>query len=376
MLKMLRCRQVLLMSILVLFALGGCIRRQGGVGEPVLQEPGFKWLVPSKLLEGTELKRVWENKVPLKRSESLERLFIFGNCIYALSDRNYMVSLDRETGNVVFSRSVADAGLPVIGLELYRDELFSVIGNKLVEINLRSGSERSTRSLGCSVICPAARNDSHFYIGCADRRMHTLRGEDKVELFGVAAEDESMIVSIVADDDFVVFATDGGDCIGIRPDAPKRLWQFNAEGGIVGPIVRDGESLFFASEDTNIYKLNILTGEFVWKFGAGAVLESSPQVAREFVYQYVRDKGLAALEKGSGKLLWLLPEGIGLLAEAGGKSYVLTTAGNLVAMDNKKVKQLYKVNLSDISRYGVNTADSKIYIADSTGRIACLMPAE
>jgi len=65
-----------------------------------------------------------------------------------------------------------------------------------------------------------------------------------------------------------------------------------------------------------------------------------------------------------------------LLAESGRKAYVITNTGKLVVMDNKKAKQLYSVNFAGVSRYATNVADSKIYIADESGRIACLEPVE
>ena len=363
MLKMSRCGLVLLVSFFVF-----CV-----VSDSIAME-GMQRLVSPELLKQAELEILWETKLPIKMGESLERLFILGNRIYGLSDKNFMVSLNREKGNVIFSRTITGADFPVVGFGLYKDVLFSVAGNKLIEINPESGTERSAKRLGFGVTCPAARNSSYFYVGGTDRRMHVLRSEDKVQVFEVAAESDSMITSIVADENSVVFATDDGNVISITPDKSKRLWQFDAAGGIAWPIVRDGESLFAASGDTNIYRLNARTGKFVWKYQTGAKLEKGPQVTQGVVYQYVRDEGLVAIDKESKKLLWQLAEGVDLLAEADGKAYVITKVGTLAVMDNKKAKQLYLVDFAEVSRYVTNVADSRIYIADKSGRIACLQP--
>jgi outer membrane protein assembly factor BamB len=364
MLKMSRCRLVLLVSFFVFCVVPGS-----------MAEEGMQRLVSPELLKQAELEILWENKLPIKRGESLERLFILGNRIYGLSSQNFLVSLNREKGNVIFSRSIAEAGFPVVGLGLYKDELFSVAGNKLVEINPESGEERSAKRLGFGVTCPAARNSEYFYVGGTDRRMHVLRSEDKVQVFEVAAESDSMITSIVADENSVVFATDDGNVISITPDKSKRLWQFDAAGTITWPIVRDAESLFAASGDTNVYRLNARTGKFVWKYQTGAKLEKGPQVTQGVVYQYVRNEGLVAIDKKeSHERIWQLAEGRDLLAEADGKAYVITKVGTLVVMDNKKAKQLYLVDFAGVSKYATNVADSRIYIADKNGRIACLQP--
>ncbi len=120
-------------------------------------------------------------------------------------------------------------------------------------------AELHSRRLGIGVTCPAARNGSHFYVGGVDKRMHAFRAEDRIQVFEVAAENESKVTSIVADEKFVIFATDGGNVINITADGPKRLWQFNAADSVVGPIVKEGKSLFVASKDTNVYRVDVLT---------------------------------------------------------------------------------------------------------------------
>ena len=368
MLKMWRYRFLLLVSLLVL-----C-----NAERDIAAEGNSWWLVSPELLKHAKLEIVWQTQLLLEQGESLRDLHILGNRIYALSNRNYIVSLDRGKGGVIFDRPFAPIGLPIVGLELYNDELFSIVGSELVEINLEFGTERSAKLLGFGSVCPPARNSSYFYLSGTDGRIHTLRAEDKVQVFEVAADNDSMITSIIADENFVVFGTEAGNVVSITPDGPRRLWQFDAAAGIAGPIVRDKKSLFFASKDTNVYRVDIVDvskRKFVWKVQMPAVLDRAPRVTREVVYQYVRYKGLAAINRESGKLMWEVPGGVDLLAEAAGKAYVIAK-GRLVVMDNKKAKPLYSVNFAGVSKYAANMADSKIYIADKAGRIACLKPIE
>ena len=86
MVKVLGFRFVLLVGVLVFFA-SSCV---------IAAEAGLRWLVSPELLRHAGFEMVWANELPMKKTESLERLFILGNRIYALSDRNFMVSLNRE----------------------------------------------------------------------------------------------------------------------------------------------------------------------------------------------------------------------------------------------------------------------------------------
>jgi outer membrane protein assembly factor BamB len=347
--------------------------------DAVAAEAETDWLVSPELLEHAKLKILWQNELPMRKAESLERLFIIGNRIYALSDRNFLLSLNRENGNVIFSKFVAPAGIPVVGLELYQGKLISVIGNKLVEIAPETGIESSAKTLDFGVICPVARNSSFFYISWLDKRLHILRADNKLQVFEVTADNDSLITSVIADEEFVVFGTDAGNVISITPHAPKKLWQFDAAAAITGPIVRDRMSLFFTSKDTNVYRIDIVNPvmiELVWKYQIPSIPLKAPRVTRRVVYQCAPAKGLVAIDKQRGSLLWLLPQGVDLLAEADGKAFVFTNDRTLAVMDNTRKKLLYTVNFAEVSIYAANTKDSKIYIADKRGRIACLEPVK
>jgi outer membrane protein assembly factor BamB len=374
--KILRCGLGVLAALCTLRAMAGCAYRNKETQKTYAYRTDSEQLVSTKLLEQAGLEQLWGNKLPIRESENLERLFILGNRLYGLSDRNYFVCLNREKGNVIFSRNIADAGLPVVGLGLYEGKLLSIVGNRLVEINPESGTETASGLLQFSAVCPAVRNSEYLYLAGTDRRLHALRSTDKVEIFEAAADNDSMITSIIADEQLVVFATTKGNCVCISPDKPEKLWQFDAADGIAGAIVRDQDSLVLASKDTNIYKIELSTGKLVWKYQTTAVLDKGPRATKDTVYQYVRDRGLAAIDNKSGRALWQLAEGVDLLAEAAGKAYVITSDSKLAVMDNRNAEHLYSVNFAAVSRYVTNTADSKIYIADKAGRIACLRPVE
>lgn len=369
--RMVRCKVILLAALFVLCTVPACLFQKR-----ISEEPVPKDLVSPELLEYGRLELLWQTKLPIKKREHLKDLHILDGFIYGLTDINYMVSLNRQTGSIIFSKSVCPVGFIIVGLELYKDKVLSIIGDKLVEMHPEFGTELYKMPLDFGIACPLARNSSHYYLAGADRRLHVLRAADKVQVFEVAAENDSMMTSVVADERFVVFATDAGNVISILPNRPKQLWSFDVAGGIVGPVVKDGDSLFFACKDTNVYKLNALTGQLVWKYQAGAVLDIAPDVTEDVVYQYVRYKGLAAIDKKSGKFMWQLPEGVDLLAESDEKAYVITDVGTLAVMDNNKARRLYSVNFAEVSKYVTNVADSKIYIADDSGRIACLKPNE
>ena len=364
-----RCRLSLTMGLLVLSA----------AAENLAANDDSHWLVSPELLKQANLKVTWQNQLPLKKGEALERLLLRDNYIYALSDKNFLACLDRQKGSITFARPIAPPGFVVLGLDLYKGDIISIIGDNIVELDSRLGTERRTWRSELAVTCPPARNSSFFYLAGTDRRLHALHADNRVQVFAVAAKNDSMITSIIADDKFVVFGTDAGNVIGVAPDKPYQLWQFDAGGAIAGPIVRDGMSLSFTSKDTNLYRLDIVdtfATNLAWKQQMPGILQKEPRVTATAVYQYAGGEGLTAVNKQSGKFMWSLKEGADLLAEAAGRAYVITNKRTLAVMDNGNARKLCVVNFADVSKHATNTTDSKIYIADKRGLVACLEPVE
>ena len=370
MLKMLRCGFILPAGLLVLFVMQNCFAA-GSNSRP---------LVAPELLKHAKLKILWENELPIKKNESLDRLLLLDNRLYAISNSNYLMHLNKKNGKIIFGRNIAPAGFPIAELKPYGDELLSVDGSRLIQIDAQSGTELKQMDAGFRISCPAARNSTHIYLAGIDNRLHIYRAKDRVKKFEVAAENDSLITSILAEDNFVIFGTAAGNIISFMPDTPQRLWQFDASKAIAGPIVKDGRSLFFASKDTNVYRVDIVglpeRKRLVWKHQTAAVLEKAPRVTQRIVYQPVHGKGLSAIDRATGALLWSVPGGIDLLAESGNRAYVITNTGTLVVMDNVKAKKLYSANFAEVSKHVSNVTDDIIYIADNRGRIACLQPVE
>ena len=364
--RMNRIRAAVLAGVMVFFG-AVCGRSADSVVRP---------LVGPEVLKAGKLEVVWKSDVPMRDGEKLERLFLLGNNLYAMSDRNYIVCLNREKGHVVFSKQFTEPGFPILGPDLYNGKLFSIVSNNLVELDTESGKEKGVMRLGHGVACPAARNSEFYYIAGVDKRLRVLRAKDKVKLFEVSAENESAISTIIANEKVAIFGTEAGNVICIAADAARKIWEFKADGGIIRPMIWDGNSIYFASKDTCVYKIGAEKGNLIWKHQAGGILDGAPRVTEEFLYQSVVNKGLSAIDKNSGTVLWQIRAGTDLLAEWENRTYAVTKTGMLVMMDNKKGKRLNSACLPGVKKYAPNMDGSKIYLGDEKGKIECLKPVK
>jgi hypothetical protein len=334
-------------------------------------------LISEDLLDHAYLGKVWETTLPVKAGEGLDSVTLLEGRLYVRSSENYMWSIDGASGEVIFGQSVARPGFLLLGWTSFGDRLISVIDNQLIEFDRDSGVRQRVSDLELDIVAPPVRNSRFVYVSASDCRLHALRTPDMVEMFEASARNGSEITSVLADEDMVVLGTEGGNLIAVTADAPRKLWQFDAGGAMAGPVVRDGQSFYFASKDTHVYRVDIANptaASLIWMYQTEAILDRPPRVTATAVYQYARGHGVTAIDKQSGKALWSLPEGVDLLAEGTGKAYVFTKVGTLAVMDNSQGRPLYSVNFGPVTDYATNTTDALIYVADDHGRVTCLRP--
>lgn len=339
------------------------------------QDTATSPLAAKDLLREAGLGQVWQTKLAVKEGEQIENLYLLGDTLYVITSTNYLFAVRRDSGEPAFGMQLAQAGFPVLEPQLYENQLLIVAGNEVIQIDTASGAITHTQKFDYTVVCPAVQNATNLYTAGMDDRVHATGMEKGNFLFEAAASNDSMPTTILATNGYVVFATDKGNIVGIAATAPQRLWQFDAKDKITAQIVGDNNDIYAASWDTNIYKLKAATGRLMWKYQLGGMVRHSPRVTHGAVYQYVPNRGVTAIDKEDGRLLWTVKDGIEFLAEINGTAYVMTDGRMVAAVNNTTHKQVCIINFAQVSRCAANTRDGKIYVGDDTGRIACIAAA-
>jgi len=349
----------------------------GAAGATATAGAASEPLVSRALLRSTGLQWNWEIQLPIRPGERLDRLFVFGDAVYALTDTNFLLSLDRATGRARFGLTLTEVGLPVADPLFYEGKLWFMVGGRLICVDpeQRQVVQRKTLAgIGGTAAGPIARNTDYLYVPGADGLLHVFWVDGYIEAFSVRPDNQTAVTSVLADDDLAVFASAGGNVISIAADQNRKRWQFDLLGAVTAPIVRDGPWLYVSGRDAKIYKLDVETGRNVWlgrEFYAGIALKSAPVIGREVIYQFADRQGLHAVRKESGQKAWTLENGVAVLAEAGSRAYAFQDPGLLVAMDNGTGRKIWSLNVADVTRYVANVADTepRIYLADDAGRL-------
>lgn len=335
---------------------------------------GSAALVSSELIQEAGWTHNWQITLPLKIDEKIDRLRVMGPRLYAITDTNVLFCIDRKEGRVRCSSQLSVSQLPVSRPAYYEDTFWFIVGNEMLVFDPAFGDftiKETFPQVGSSAECGLARNKDHVYISGSDNRLHAINTDGFWQEFTATADNDSPIVSVLATDDIVVFATQAGNIVGMSPNAAKKLWQYDVTGKIKGQLVLDGEDVYVGSFDSKLYKLGLSDGKLVWDspFHSGAPIQDSFAVGAEIVYLYNPLNGLYGVNKQTGKPVWQVASGEGMICETPQKAFVFASPGILKVMDSKTGAELYSVNFSSVQRYAVNTTDAVMYLADTQGRL-------
>ena len=334
-------------------------------------------LVSPELLERGALEMCWQVNLPLKESEQIDRMHVFEKYVYVLTSRNYLFCIDKEKNSVRFGLELAIRGLPMCGPLYHEGDLWFMVGNELRIVSPETKkieNRKRLSALGRGTVSAMVRNKKHLYMLANDKRLHSVVIEGFWQDFMVAAPDGSRINSLVADDKYLVFTTEAGNVFSIFPDQAKRRWQYDVVGEIVAPLVRQDDWLYVGSTNSKLYKININNLRAGWDdaFHAGGELKKPPMLGAKVLYQSADGKGVYAIDKETGRMVWQAPRGADVLVEVGVRAYVFAEPGVLVVMDNAEARQLYSVNFANVKKYAINTVDKALYVADLNGRVMCI----
>jgi len=331
-------------------------------------------LVSRDLLASAGLKSDWQVNLPLQKKENLGPIYIDGDFLYVFTDKNYMFCIDRKKGTERFQVRLTKPNLPMHRPSFYEGKVIVTVGTKLLSIDPYVGDitvNEDMKLVGRSTSYSVVRNAENYFIAGSNKRLAAIDAEEYFLKYMVSADNDSLIISVIVDEENILFATESGNVVSMPTDSKKPNWQSEIVTGLTAPIVKDKEQVFISGLDMKLYNLNAIDGTPAWKtpFQTGQRLTESARIGKDIVYQYARLEGLYAVDRDTGKKVWNLKDGYDLLAEQGSRAYVLGKPSVLYVMDNEKPGIKYSLNVAGVTSYAVNTIDSKIYVAGKKGRL-------
>lgn len=158
-------------------------------------------------------------------------------------------------------------------------------------------------------------------------------------------------------------------------------WNFKTEGRITTSPVRSGSTIYFGSDDGNLYAVDESFGTLNWKFTAGGPIRSTVAIADDIVYFLSHDGVFHALDTKTGVPRWTYSTGsdIKQMDEwdyydsspeiSNGVIYFGSSDRQLYALDARSGAKHWSYETVDVIKSSPTSDDQSIYVGDWSGYI-------
>lgn len=171
----------------------------------------------------------------------------------------------------------------------------------------------------------------------------------------------------------IVAAGADGTYFAIRKYERKLEYEFQADAPQSAPLAQYGTIAYMASQDFNVYAVDMLAGRIVWRFTGGGPILRQPIVMDEDIYVTPERIGLYRLDRATGEQRWRHPEAMRFLAANRKYVYAADRAGRLLVLDRERGTEL--VSFDPVRDYVVpiaNEVTDRLYLAANDGLVVCL----
>jgi PQQ-like domain len=153
---------------------------------------------------------------------------------------------------------------------------------------------------------------------------------------------------------------------------------FVTNGRIVADVQVDETGVYVASTDSKLYCLDRHTGKINWQYYGGKPITNNLHVAASTVYVNVPDRGLVAIDKGTGgfnrKHRWVSKDARMFLCEDTRHTYLATRDGKIQAVDRASGKILFHSKGPGFDLFVSNPKDDTIFAARKGGDVFAIKP--
>jgi outer membrane protein assembly factor BamB len=136
------------------------------------------------------------------------------------------------------------------------------------------------------------------------------------------------------------------------------------------------DTAYVASEDRNVYAINITSGKSYWRYTAGGLIAHAPAVNDEDLYVATKRAGLARVRRRSGDEVWKSAGADRFLAANPKFVYATDRSGRLVVLDRRRGTQLSSYDVREFVFPVPNEHTDRLFLAANDGLIVCLHDKE
>jgi len=253
-------------------------------------------LIPKSDLDHMSLKRYWDAKLALNRTEMVTRIVLLDENLYVLTDENRVFCVHANTGVLRWSRTVAEPGQVVRGPTHSNQFVFFSTPGDIRVINRATGESKGEPRPINGVIIDVAHDVAEVNVGS----LHGLRGGETLDVFRGSGEglplaqlkitqvnprySKGKLTTVEASRRAQV-----GDKV--RADLVLPLRSVRLPFAPSCAAVADDNNLYYGAANGRFYSLEILSSFERWQVRTPRTVTGTPYLTKEDLY-YAGQDGL------------------------------------------------------------------------------------
>ncbi len=170
--------------------------------------------------------------------------------------------------------------------------------------------------------------------------------------------------------ELMILADTNGTFFAMAKEARDVRYQRQASAPLVARMGQFDTMVYVASQDYNVYALDTLANQIIWRFAAGAPILRQPVVMDEDVY--VASAGLSRVNRQTGTEAWRVPDAEYFLAANRKFVYASDPSGRLLILDRALGTRLTGYDTRDFTATVSNEFTDRLFLVSNDGTVLCL----
>jgi outer membrane protein assembly factor BamB len=213
-------------------------------------------------------------------------------------DTGELISLARETGDLVWSRKLTSRWPPVV----IGDTLVAASETAVHELDNLTGVARRTLPLPSPPAGPLGRLGQGIVLSVTSGDLAAFDRSGRLIWTAKPGDVSRVPAAATPDGGFVYVALADGRLVGLRGADGEVMWSRLIGGTLAAPTVRDGR-VYVGSSTRAVYAFDGRTGRLLWDFATGGDVVGT-SADEESLYVVALDNVVRALHLSRGSLHW------------------------------------------------------------------------
>ncbi len=346
-------------------------------------------LPPSRILIHFGLEQGWWGQAVLNSTrDKIRHIAIDERSVIVVSTSGIVTSFDAENGRKMWVTRVGRRDhisfMPVMN----KKQVLIASGMKLFSLDRLEGGVTWEIDLPKMPSTAPAADDERVYIGTLDGSVYAFDLKKIEELYQERLLPEYSLSTRawrykagkkitsppVVTPLSVNFASLDHSLYSVGPRTRNLRFQFETDGPISAPLVKQGPYIYVASEDFNFYCLNANNGKVQWSFLSGLPIRKSPYVIDNRIYILPDAGGIVALKADTGRHAWPAAQLKAVNFLAATRHQVITTdqIGNVLLLNPDDGSVIGLLPLISFNFKPANAVTDRLFLAKENGLIVMI----